>query len=221
MFSFIFVVQSKTATMTPRRQKRGRVLGGEEERSSCSSRGGRRHRHHTPPPSFNLSASLFPSFTSLKQRSSKSAFGFCRFRRQNTKKKEGGKNRRKRRSIKNPKNHNTLARKIFFWSCSRTHHHHHPHNSTQNINNTHGFYRPVHPRERESVGRQDRKLEATTFREIGFANFERDLRVQRRNGRPKTRDVFVRGTQKRDAFFFVFLSAIRLQNSSLFFECTR
>ena len=91
-----------------------------------------------------------------------------------------------------------------------------------NTKKKNGFYRPVHPsHERESVGCQDRKLEATTFREIGFANFERDLRVQRRNGRPKTRDVFVRGTQKRDAFFLFFLSAIRLQNSSLFFECTR
>ena len=78
-----------------------------------------------------------------------------------------------------------------------------------------GFSRPVHPsHERESVGFQDRKLEATTFRQIGFANFERDLRVQRRNGRPKTRDVFVRGTPR--CLFFVFLSAIRLQNSACF-----
>ena len=83
-----------------------------------------------------------------------------------------------------------------------------------NTKKKNGFYRPVHPsHERESVGCQDRKLEATTFREIGFANFERDLRVQRRNGRPKTRDVFVRGTPLEMFFFFVFLSAIRLQNS--------
>ena len=73
-----------------------------------------------------------------------------------------------------------------------------------NTKKKNGFYRPVHPsHERESVGCQDRKLEATTFREIGFANFERDLRVQRRNGRPKTRDVFVRGTP-RDVFFLFF-----------------
>ena len=73
-----------------------------------------------------------------------------------------------------------------------------------NTKKKNGFYRPVHPsHERESVGCQDRKLEATTFREIGFANFERDLRVQRRNGRPKTRDVFVRGTPL-EMFFFLF-----------------
>ena len=78
-----------------------------------------------------------------------------------------------------------------------------------------GFSRPVHPsHERESVGFQDRKLEATTFREIGFANFERDLRVQRRNGRPKTRDVFVRGTPR--CFFLFFCLQFGCSQTRLF-----
>ena len=47
-------------------------------------------------------------------------------------------------------------------------------------------------RARESVGLQDRELEATTLREIGRACAGRDLRVERRDEQ-KTSDVFVRG----------------------------